>query len=94
MFGFNKKKKQKEAVKKKGRIDKVVTGLIVGAAIGSVIGVGFAPQDGKETRKDVSRAAKGFFGKFKDKTKRIKDKFYPRIRRIKKDPVLKLPEEE
>ncbi|MCC6643457.1 YtxH domain-containing protein [Candidatus Peregrinibacteria bacterium] len=59
MFGFNKKKKEKKEEKKKkqGHLDKILMGLIVGGAIGSVLGVGFAPKKGSDTRKDLSKQA-------------------------------------
>lgn len=50
MFGSKKKKQQD---KKQGHVDKVLMGMIVGGAIGSVLGVGLAPKKGSETRKDI-----------------------------------------
>tara|TARA_B100000315_G_C14408076_1_gene509674 strand:- start:298 stop:612 length:315 start_codon:yes stop_codon:yes gene_type:complete len=44
--------------KKKGIIDKVVMGAIIGTAVGSVIGLTVAPKKGKETRKDVKKFGK------------------------------------
>lgn len=55
MFGFNKKKK--ETNKKESRLDKVLMGVIVGGAIGSVLGIGFAPKKGSDTRKDIGKQA-------------------------------------
>lgn len=52
MFGF-KKKKQHE--KKQGNVDKVLMGMIVGGAIGSVLGVSLAPKKGSDTRKDIGK---------------------------------------
>lgn len=51
MFGFGKKKQEK----KQGHLDKILMGVIVGGAIGSVLGVGLAPKKGSETRKEVGR---------------------------------------
>lgn len=59
MFGFKKKKEQK----KQGQLDKILMGVVVGGAIGSVLGVGLAPKKGSETRREVS-----------DKTGRLFDK--------------------
>ncbi len=49
MFGFKKKEK------KQNHLDKVLMGLVVGGAIGSVLGVGLAPKKGSETRKELSK---------------------------------------
>lgn len=51
MFGFRKKKEQK----KQGQLDKILMGVIVGGAIGSVVGVGLAPKKGSETRREVGK---------------------------------------
>ncbi len=61
---FFKKKPEK---KKQGSLDKVVTGVILGAAIGSVLGVGFAPKKGQETRKDITKKANRFWTGVKEK---------------------------
>ncbi|MBD3270343.1 YtxH domain-containing protein [Candidatus Peregrinibacteria bacterium] len=72
---FKKKKQKKEKLKKKlGTVDKLVTGMIVGAAVGSVLGVGFAPKKGKDTRKDIADGAKKVYGKINHKSE-IKPKF-------------------
>ncbi len=58
MFGFNKKKKQRDqANKKQSGLDKILMGAIVGGAIGSVLGVGLAPKKGSDTRKDLGKQA-------------------------------------
>lgn len=56
MFGFNKKKKEKKE-KRQNSLDKVLMGMIVGGAIGSVLGIGLAPKKGSETRKDIGKQA-------------------------------------
>lgn len=43
---------------KKGKLDKVIMGAIIGGAIGSVLGASIAPKEGKETRKDLLDTAK------------------------------------
>lgn len=43
---------------KKGKLDKVIMGAIIGGAIGSVLGASLAPKEGKETRKDIAETAK------------------------------------
>ena len=62
MFGFNKKKKENKPAKKQSGLDKILMGMVVGGAIGSVIGVGLAPKKGSETRKEVSKKAGKLFG--------------------------------
>jgi gas vesicle protein len=52
MFGFGKKKE-----KKQNHLDKILMGMVVGGAIGSVLGVGLAPKKGSETRKELSTQA-------------------------------------
>lgn len=52
MFGFNKKKEKKQT-----HLDKILMGMVVGGAIGSVLGVGLAPKKGSETRKEISNQA-------------------------------------
>ena len=56
------KKLQKS--KKKGIVDKLIMGAIVGGAIGSVVGLTVAPKKGEETRKYL-----------KEKGKQINDEF-------------------
>ena len=43
---------------------KLVTGIIIGGAIGSIIGVTMAPKTGKETRKIIQQKSSGAFGSF------------------------------
>jgi len=54
MFGRKKNKQDKQAKglhkNKKGIMDKLVMGAIIGGAIGSVVGLSVAPKTGKETR--------------------------------------------
>ena len=44
------------------KLDKIIMGAVVGAAIGSVLGVSLAPKSGKETREDIVNQ----FDKIKD----------------------------
>jgi gas vesicle protein len=69
MFGRKKKKK-------KGMVDKLVMGAIIGGAIGSVVGMTVAPKKGEETRKylkekgkEAIEKSKEFINEHKDQTK-------------------------
>lgn len=55
MFKLFKKKSREE---KKSKIDKLIMGMIVGGAIGSVIGMSIAPNKGKETREYLNKKSK------------------------------------
>lgn len=44
-------------IKKRSSLDKLVKGIIIGGAIGSVVGVTLAPKSGKETRSDIKNKA-------------------------------------
>lgn len=52
------KKKKSDPSKKKGVVDKIVMGTILGGAIGSVVGITLAPKSGKETRKYIKDKGK------------------------------------
>lgn len=58
---------QSQPPKKKGKLrwalDKLVMGAIIGGAIGSVLGMAFAPRKGKETRKILKEKGKELYGK-------------------------------
>lgn len=60
MFGFNKKKKENKE-KKQGGLDKILLGIVLGGAIGSVLGIGLAPKKGSDTRKLISKKANQFY---------------------------------
>ncbi len=57
---------------------KVIGALLVGAAIGSVLGILFAPDKGSETRKKIA-------GKTDDFTKSLKEKFNAILEEAKKE---------
>jgi hypothetical protein len=82
MFGFNKKKKEK----KQTSLDKVLMGMIVGGAIGSVLGIGLAPKKGSETRKDLGKQADKFLKGAREVVNDASHKFIPA-----KPPVKHLP---
>lgn len=58
--------------KKKGRLDRWVMGILVGSAIGSVIGMALAPKSGKETRKIIKDKSKEIYKKGQDLSEKIK----------------------
>jgi gas vesicle protein len=80
MFGFGKKKQEK----KQGHLDKILMGVIVGGAIGSVLGVGLAPKKGSETRKEVGRQT----GKALRGAKKLLDKATSGLIGTKKKPQI------
>lgn len=47
--------------KKKKKVDTLVKGLIIGGAIGSVLGVTLAPKSGKETRQIIKKSSSSIF---------------------------------
>ncbi len=67
MFGFGKKKKQQEQEPpaKKGKMDKLIMGAIVGVAVGSVIGMAVAPKKGSETREIITQKSREAIGQGK-----------------------------
>ena len=69
MFGFGKKKKDQPKLlqpKKQSSLDKILMGVVLGSAIGSVLGVGLAPKKGADTRKDIGKQANKIFKGAKD----------------------------
>lgn len=59
------------ADKKRSRIDKLIKGIIIGGAIGSVVGITLAPKSGKETRRDIQKTANSFFSRSKKEVVKI-----------------------
>jgi hypothetical protein len=102
MFGFGKKKKQ-EPQKKQSSLDKILMGMVVGGAIGSVLGVGLAPKKGTDTRKQIGKKAGKLFESAKEivsetasKVLRDNHSSKPSIHPTtlhRKPPVKRLPEE-
>ena len=46
---------------------KVITGILIGAAVGAVLGILFAPDKGSVTRKKISQKANDFSDSIKEK---------------------------
>lgn len=79
MFGLNKKK----TGKKQGQLDKILMGIVVGGAIGSVLGVGLAPKKGSDTRHEVGKQTGKLFDKAKKTFKGITGKIIKSPYKIK-----------
>lgn len=102
MFGFGKKKRE-EPKKKQNSLDKILMGLVVGGAIGSVLGIGLAPKKGADTRKQIGKKAGQLFESAKEIVSETASKLLqdsqshkPPIRPTTlnhKPPVKRLPEE-
>ena len=67
---------------KKGKLDKVLMGAVIGGAIGSVLGASIAPKKGEDTRKEIidmakkaQKTSKGLFTKVRSfiKNRGVKD---------------------
>jgi gas vesicle protein len=71
MFPFGRKKQidqdaANNSQKRKGRMDKLIMGAIIGVAVGSVVGMTIAPQKGKETRRIIAEKGKEAYEKSKE----------------------------
>jgi gas vesicle protein len=77
MFG----RKKKEEAKKKGTMDKLVMGAIIGTAIGSVIGMTVAPKKGEATRQYIK-------DKYKNRDELIPKEEINEIKKLTKETVV------
>lgn len=77
MFGRRKKKEEK----KKGTMDKLVMGAIIGTAIGSVIGMTVAPKKGEDTRQYLK-------DKYKHRDELIPKEDINEIKKLTKETVV------
>ena len=62
---------------------KLMGAILMGAAIGGVLGILFAPDKGSETRKKISTKGNDFTDAVKDKVNQIADKFRKEVDAIK-----------
>lgn len=53
----------------------IITGIVVGGAVGSVASLLFAPKKGSDTRADVAEKSKELFGEGKSKAEEFLDKY-------------------
>jgi gas vesicle protein len=61
--------------KKKSCYGGILTGIVVGGAVGSVASLLFAPKKGKDTRADVAEKGKELFSEGKTKAEEFLDKY-------------------
>jgi gas vesicle protein len=80
-MGLFRKSKRDELIdtlnpaKKKKGYGGIITGIVVGTAVGSVTSLLFAPKKGKETRADVAEKGKELFAESKTKAEEFLDKY-------------------
>ncbi len=58
---MNEEQKESKGLRKK--MDKLLLGVVIGGAVGSILGVTLAPKSGKETRKELQTNAKDAWDK-------------------------------
>jgi gas vesicle protein len=63
-----------QPAKKKG-YGGIITGIVVGGAVGSVASLLFAPKKGSETRADVAEKGKELFDEGKTQAEKFLDKY-------------------
>jgi len=63
---------------------KLVSALLLGAAVGSLIGILFAPDKGSETRRKISSKGNELTDAVKEKFDTIVDKFRKEVEDVKK----------
>ncbi len=85
MFFFKKKapRDKKNILKKDGKDRKgqgIITGLIVGGAVGSVLSLLFAPARGSKTREKVAKQGKQLWQEGASKAEIFLDKYKNRIK--------------
>jgi|GEM_PF-1533432 len=71
---FRRKSREAEAPKKKG-YGGLITGIVVGGAVGSVASLLFAPKKGSETRAEVAEKGKELYAEGRTKAEEFLDKY-------------------
>lgn len=61
------------------KIFRILTGMVVGSAIGSILGLTFAPKKGKETRRYIKDKSMEVFLKSKEAASNKKMGFFKRL---------------
>ena len=87
---FEKAKKHRKAAEKKKAMKNVAVGAAIGATVGAVAGVLLAPKAGKETREDLTQAAKDAVEKAKEKIEEVKEKAVGVVEEVKGQVKLKM----
>lgn len=64
---------------------KVLLGLLAGVASGALLGILFAPQKGKDTRKKIAKKGEDYADAIKDKFNEFKDEVTEKYEKVKHD---------
>ncbi len=64
---------------------KLVTGIIIGAAVGAALGILFAPDSGKETRKKIAKKGTDLGDTVRNKFNELGEVLQEKYESIKKD---------
>lgn len=56
----------KDDKKKDSKVNKFLVGVLIGSAVGSILGLTMAPKSGKETREDIAKGTRETVDKIKD----------------------------
>jgi len=71
-------KKKKRFGRAKKKLDKILLGVVIGGAVGSILGVTLAPKAGKDTRKEIQQKGRETWEKMSEiigeKTERFRKK--------------------
>ncbi len=61
-----------------------MAGVLVGGAVGAVLGVLYAPKSGEETREDIKNSAQEKYSKAQDAVRQIQDKADTALEEVQK----------